>query len=125
MLIFAGVDGTGAGWYANDPQQYNPVYKNSHVSKLSRHTVWRNSGLYIRGPGLFGTETAGLAALARQHVLQFAGLGEPYRVFLAGFSRGAAAVIETAKWLKNDGIDVECLLLFDPVDRSHTVGGGG
>jgi LysM repeat protein len=43
-------------------------------------------------------------------------------VFLAGYSRGGAAVIEVAKWLKADNIPVECLILFDAVDRTAQVG---
>src|ERR1044072_5962603 len=43
-------------------------------------------------------------------------------VFLAGYSRGGAAVIEVAKWLKAENVPVECLLLLDPVDRTGQVG---
>jgi len=43
-------------------------------------------------------------------------------IFLVGYSRGGAAVIEVAQWLKADNIPVECLVLFDPVDRTGGVG---
>jgi hypothetical protein len=43
-------------------------------------------------------------------------------VFLAGYSRGGAAVIEVAKWLKAENVPVECLLLLDPVDRTPQMG---
>lgn len=42
-------------------------------------------------------------------------------VFLAGYSRGAAGVIEAAWRLKADGVQVHCLLLYDAVDRSATI----
>lgn len=125
MLIFAGVDGTGAGYFANDPDKYHPVYQNSHVSKLSRMACWDPQGMYARGPGLFGLETGGLAATAVAYTMSLWIQPGEHRVFLAGFSRGAAAVIEAARMLKQREVPVECLILFDPVDRSHIGGVGG
>ncbi len=45
----------------------------------------------------------------------------PLGVFLSGYSRGGAALIDAAKTLKTLGINVECLLLFDAVDRTNTL----
>ncbi|MBI1358071.1 MAG: LysM peptidoglycan-binding domain-containing protein [Acidobacteria bacterium] len=124
MLIFAGVDGTGATPLARFDAGYTPVYQNSHVSKLSRYACWADKTQYDRGPGLLGIETGGLAHSAVNHVVRYWD-SSVSKVFLAGFSRGAAAVIESAKILKGYGIPVECLILFDPVDRSYVGGVGG
>jgi hypothetical protein len=43
----------------------------------------------------------------------------PYpRIFLAGYSRGAAGVIHVARLLQKRGITVYCLLLYDAVNRT-------
>jgi nucleoid-associated protein YgaU len=69
-------------------------------------------------------DTARFARLARDFVVDNWKSGLAKAVFLAGYSRGAAAVIEVAKWLKEEeNIPVECLILFDAVDRSTTIGG--
>ena len=124
MLIFAGVDGTGATVLARGDTGYTPVYQSSHVSKLSRYACWADKAQYDRGPGLIGFETGGLAQSAVNHVVRWWDSSSS-KVFLAGFSRGAAAVIESARILKGYGIPVECLILFDPVDRSYVGGVGG
>ena len=123
MLIFAGVDGTGAAPIAWDNSTYHGTYHNSHVSKMTRFTCWDKAN-YERGPGLLGIETGGLAQNAFNHVVRYWDSSN-CKVFLAGFSRGAASVIETAKMLKGFGIPVECLVLWDPVDRSYVGGVGG
>ena len=39
------------------------------------------------------------------------------RIFLAGYSRGGAAVTEVAHYLRDMALDVEAMFLFDPVKR--------
>ena len=120
MIIFGGVDGTGV--WNND--KYAKTFEYSFVRIL--YNSWtagpRN---YERGPvtadNKLSDYTYFSALRTYRHVLSnWKASGSA--VFLAGYSRGGAAVIEVAKWLKNKGIPVECLILFDPVDRTGQMG---
>ena len=118
--IYVGVDGTGPDSNA----EYATAFRNSYVNQL------RNKGFgvaeYERGPTLTGSETgrlAGWAAGRAEHhyrTNKVRGPNEP-RVFMAGYSRGGAAVIDACHRLQDKGIPVQGLLLFDAVDRSYTV----
>jgi len=120
MIIFGGVDGTGV-W--NDPE-YKQTFRYSFVK-----TLWRNWSYgprhYERGPVTIDNalhhSTFASAYATYLHVTSNWVVGES-AVFLAGYSRGAAAVIEVAKWLESAYIPVECLILYDPVDRTGGVG---
>lgn len=117
-LIFGGVDGTGDFF----DRTYEPTFDNSHVNIL--HQFWNEGpSHYRRGPWWVGdwTYVEANRIYSRVKADWVAGAGA---IFLAGYSRGGAAVIEIAKWLKQDGIPVECLILFDPVDRSRVIGEG-
>lgn len=123
MIIYAGVDGTSMNF--NDPG-YEVTFKNSFVNRMSRNElVGFSDTFYHRGPSITGHETYALARMAYTWVLTRWKTGQAKAIFLAGYSRGAAAVIEVAYWLKADGIPVECLILFDAVDRSMPGLGGG
>lgn len=126
MLIFGGVDGTSI----ETDDDYEKTFLNSHVHTIFR--TWTHGPKeYRRGPNALDTRadisTRHQAEVIRDFVVSCWG---PYRrgpvygkaVYLAGYSRGAAAVIEVCKWLKERSIPVECLVLFDPVDRSAGVG---
>lgn len=70
---------------------------------------------YFRGPTLTGSETSAIADRAVDAVLALrSGGGEP--LMLAGYSRGGCAAILTAKRLKDRGLSVHSLFLFDAVD---------
>lgn len=120
-LIFGGVDGTGV-W--ND-KNYERIFENSHVNTLYKgwHSGPRS---YLRGPvtadNKIDTSTRLQAYRTNSFVTAHWRNAGKKAVFLAGYSRGGAAVIEVAKWLKADRIPVECLILFDPVDRTGQVG---
>ena len=96
-FIYAGIDGTGVG----DNEEYRKTFADSFVNRLSRR--WKpHYSFYRRGPTNMGTETQNLAVEACNHVK---GMYNHERgVILAGYSRGAAAVIETAWWLRRDNI---------------------
>lgn len=126
MLIFGGVDGTSI---END-ERYEVVFRDSNVHRLFLN--WHHGPAdYRRGPNVLDNRedisTRHQAEMIRDHVVGHWG---PYQrgpvhgkaVFLAGYSRGGAAVIEVCKWLKDYAIPVECLILFDPVDRTPGVG---
>ncbi len=126
MLIFGAVDGTSV---END-EDYEKTFYDSNVHRLFLN--WTHGPKeYRRGPNALDTRsdisTRNQAIAVKDFVVSYWG---PYKrgpvygkaVFLAGYSRGAAAVIEVCKWLKDYDIPVECLLLYDPVDRSFGVG---
>ena len=118
--IFAGVDGTGD---ANN-DVYANVFRNSHVQELSR-LPWRSKPFYQRGPTLSGRQTKQIAEEAASSVelmwKNAIARNEFPRVFLAGYSRGGAAMIHAAGTLKRMGINVACLALFDAVELTWTV----
>lgn len=121
MIVYAGIDGTGE-W---SDESYSVSFANSHVKKMYDQWPWPNLRFYHRGPSLLGLETRMYAKKAERFLRSKLESGQAKGVFLAGYSRGGAAVIEVASWL--DGffrdINVDCMLLFDAVDRSSEVGG--
>ena len=119
MITFAGVDGT-----STEEETYKETYKNSFINRLFRNELVNfTEPWYLRGPYLSGFDTRERAEAAYKHVKAMWTSGKAKAIFLGGHSRGGAAVIEVAKWLKErDNIPVECLILFDAVDRTNTLG---
>ncbi len=124
--MFVGIDGTGP----SDDSEYASAMSASFVKQLADELDARQPpAMYHRGPTLlsFGRSWTGswftlsqvrdLARLAVQFIQKHA--GEPGPVILAGYSRGGAAVIQTARILKKEMPDlmIDCLALFDAVDR--------
>lgn len=125
MIIFAGIDGTGP--YSDST--YKEMFSFSHVNRLSQLPQWdRTLGppFYSRGPSVDGLETRGYARSAyadvKRRLDRSSAQGIAASVYLAGYSRGGAAMIDVAQWLHNDGVTVECLILYDPVDRATDTG---
>lgn len=117
--VFVGVDGTGP--YSDS--DYSTEFADSYVKRLSKSHKFHFKA-YIRGPGLDGGVTGILAAMAATRAelcVKAARAGMTPRVFLGGYSRGGAAVLEAAHKLKAKGIKVHGLLLFDAVDRSTSI----
>jgi hypothetical protein len=120
MIIFGGIDGTGV--WNND--KYAETFEHGFVRTLCRS--WTAGPCnYERGPVTADNKPSNYTYFAAlrtyRHVLSNWRAGQS-AVFLAGYSRGGAAVIEVAKWLRDKRIPVECLILFDPVDRTGQVG---
>lgn len=120
-FYYYGVDGTGV----DDDAEYERAFKNSFVKSLSRESRWRESG-YERGPALLGRRTRpsgerAATAVAKWVVPDSDETRESQFVVLAGYSRGGAAVIHSCNLLKQKGISVDLLLLFDAVDRAAGV----
>ena len=107
------VDGTGP---AND-KAYAKEMKNSFVRAIA-HSAKDSPRYYGRGPDWTGV---GRKLIRPQYVAETVmsnrsrGSG---RVFLTGYSRGAAIVIHAARLLRDKGVRVDALFLFDAVDRS-------
>ncbi len=117
MIIFAGIDGTSA-----EEETYQETFKNSFVNRLYRSEVVKfDDAFYNRGPYVAGTDTRGFAQLAFNWIVNKWMTGKVDAIFLGGYSRGAAALIEVTQWLKPLGIPVECLISFDAVDRSISI----
>lgn len=121
MIIYAGINGTSA---ENDTD-YENTFKDSFVRNLAYkyRSLWSEEPYYHRGPYTWGVDTRWYAEDAYNYVVEKWKSGKAKAVFLAGYSRGGAAMIEVAWWLKYyEKIPVECLILFDPVDRSISLG---
>ena len=123
MIYLGGVDGTSE---KNDVD-YEKEFSNSFVKRLDNMKgsggLWANS-FYKRGPYTWGMDTAAYADLVYKELVKVWKAGAAKAIFLTGYSRGGAAAIEIAMWLKQrENIPVECLILFDAVDRSTKVGG--
>lgn len=120
MDIFLGVDGTGP---IND-DTYAKDFASSHVRRMWKE--WHSpEKLYRRGPSGEGMATDAIAYLAHNWVREkwtehqkVATQASPTRVFLSGYSRGGAIVIDVANRLNYFKIPVHAMFLFDAVDRS-------
>jgi hypothetical protein len=122
MVYFAGIDGTGC----EDRDEYRTTFSNSCINQLARNKVVPfDDTYYHRGPTNEGTETYAIAQVVMNQVISHWRTGNAKAIFLGGYSRGAAAAIEVATWLNEQNIPVECLILFDAVDRSLAGKRGG
>ena len=130
--ILGAINGTGT-----DGEQYKKNFENSHVKKISESGKF-NSSYYARGPLWHGESTQSRANLAAMQVktqyefqMRMHKISEEHKtdkgstlynpkpiIYLTGYSRGAAAVIDVCNQLKSADIPVYCLMLFDAVDRS-------
>jgi len=117
-MIYFGVDGTGP----RDDGTYTKNFQDSFVNVFKREFSWGHAD-YRRGPAMEGLRTKDLGDAAANQVKTWVRYVrtqqsiEPF-VCLAGYSRGGAAVIHACNQLKDNGINVDCLLLFDAVDRA-------
>lgn len=115
-IFYIGIDGTGPAGDA-----YDEAMKNSFVNVLNRNWIYSKVHNYFRGPTLLGKETYTIAQIAFTYLLSQLKANPGAAVCLAGHSRGGAAVIEVAYRLQRVNIAVDCMILFDAVDRSDTV----
>lgn len=106
-MILIAIDGTGA--LGNS--EYDQAMKNSFCNQIARSLG--GQARYYRGPASFTIATilrvwGGTADVIRSRET---------KIFLTGYSRGAAAAIELAHYLRDMALDVEAMFLFDPVKR--------
>ncbi|MGH7025448.1 MAG: thioesterase domain-containing protein [Caulobacteraceae bacterium] len=102
------IDGTGpasAGDYARE-------MRNSFCSQIGRAA----GAVYFRGPTVTGSETSAIANLAVDAALAGGGAQGAGALMLAGYSRGGCAAIIAARRLKDRGVRVNSMFLFDAVD---------
>ncbi len=112
-VIHFGVDGTGD---ANDDDYFADM-KDSYVHRIDHFFKAAGPSRYLRGPSLWGTECPDEAEKAVRFVLSNRPVDGNCAIFLSGHSRGGIAVIEAARRLRAKGITVDCMILFDAVDR--------
>lgn len=136
-MIF-GVDGTGP----LDDEEYRAGMSQSFVSRIcaegngSVRQYWRGPDPIdmLKGPSpQFVANTIRWAVAPGWIPPLFPGVGFPQPlppdpgssepIFLIGYSRGGATVIDTAVILKKHGIPVEAMFLFDAVTRSAWLSG--
>lgn len=129
MDVFAGIDGSGP--FRDD--DYKAEFAKSFVKQTHDNYAWTER-FYVRGPSDDGLRTSekardmaarleNLVLRSRSPTMRYPpGLfGSGTRLFLAGYSRGGAAITETCRILKSKGLAVHCLMLFDAVDMTHTL----
>jgi len=104
--MIVAIDGTGP----DSASEYAKEMGNSFCSQIGRTA----NAIYFRGPTLTGSETSAIASGAADALIRNKpSAGE---VMLAGYSRGGCAAIIAARRLKDRGITVHSLFLFDAVD---------
>ena len=110
MLV--AIDGTGE----LSPTLYYQNNHNSLIAQLVRETR-QNPKKYVAGPTLDGDSCFSAAWAIALDIKRTVG-ADRGPVFLAGHSRGGAICIAVAGLLRQDNILVECMMLFDAVNRS-------
>ena len=126
--MFYIVDGTG------------PYSQEEYDLAMARSFCWqlevafrKYPAKYVAGPGGMGGSTYSMARSGADEIQEFRKTfgggrkGSVRPLYLAGYSRGAATVIQMAKFLdqqipKNE---VQAMFLFDPVDRDVAIDGQG
>jgi hypothetical protein len=113
--ILLGIDGT-ADVFDDD---YKASMDNSFVSRIVRESSaqWKQ---YIRGPGFDGVDMFALISKGYEFIHLHKFKYPDAKVLLTGYSRGGAGVVGVAQRLKREGIKVDGMILFDPVNRSQT-----
>jgi pimeloyl-ACP methyl ester carboxylesterase len=106
--MIVAIDGTGP----DSASDYAKEMGSSFCSQIGRTT----NAIYFRGPTLTGSETSAIANAAVDALIAARNKPSTGEVMLAGYSRGGCAAIIAARRLKDRGIKVHSLFLFDAVD---------
>lgn len=112
------VDGSGPFRDA----EYSAAMAGSFVRRIWSTSRLPGHRLYYRGPDAGGnlTNVARPATILQRDILPRIAGGDT-DIYLCGYSRGAAIVINTAALLGDLGYEVQALFLFDAVDRSFEI----
>jgi hypothetical protein len=117
MSILVGIDGSGSDIWPGESRDasYEATFANSFVSRICNEQRTVNKK-YLKGPVRLGglLEEAIREGHIFIHTSRQAGVNEP--ILLTGYSRGATGVVNIAKILERQNIDVRAMLLFDCVD---------
>src|SRR5260221_10828951 len=117
MGVLVGIDGTGSAFWPSDSRdrEYDVAFANSFVRRICNGGG--PSARYFRGPVALGGGLVNAINQGFSFIQQSRGRGNTGPVLLTGYSRGAAGVVSLASKLKDAGVPVRALLLFDCVDR--------
>ena len=110
--MIVAIDGTGPDALG----EYQKLMGDSFCSQIGRTA----NATYLRGPTLAGWETSTIADRAVDAVTAARGQAAKGEVMLAGYSRGGCAAIVAARRLKDRGVGVHSLFLFDAVDMQFS-----
>jgi hypothetical protein len=102
------IDGTGP----ESPGEYTKEMDGSFCSQIGS----TGNAIYFRGPTLSGTQTSAIANCVVDAVIAARKKASAGEVMLAGFSRGGCAAIIAARRLKDRGVRIHSMFLFDAVD---------
>ena len=104
------VDGTGS----DNDEEYRADMACGFCKQLEKLC----SGVYWRGPSLLGLQTAEIADSVVASTLAWKMEHKQEKLFLAGHSRGGAAVIFAAQALRKISVRIDAMFLYDAVDRT-------
>ena len=112
------VDGTGPAGPA-----YEKDMERGFCARLHKE-LGKSKSRYLRGPTALGFETDDLARQVVEQLREYRRLvgSNGGKLYLAGHSRGGAAVIMAAKMLRAEGVFISAMFLFDAVDRTFFLG---
>ena len=105
------VDGTGP----DDDAKYNADMTRGFCSHINNQI--KNS-VYFRGPNISGLTTWQIADCLFENIIIDVNRAPSAPIILVGHSRGGSACIYIARKLKNRGVKVRALILFDAVRRA-------
>ena len=106
------IDGTGPSDYSD----YHADMRRGFCWHLN--TLNGANARYWRGPNELGLETWEIGDLVIADIAADRRANPALQIVLAGHSRGGAAVIYVARKLKEQGIEVRAMVLFDAVRRA-------
>lgn len=104
------IDGTGP---SND-YEYEKSMAGGFCKQLQIKT---GTPHYLRGPTALGITTLDIAKTMLRRINDVQ-CSKPESIYLAGYSRGGAAIIYIAQQLKSQGQEVSAMFLYDAVDRA-------
>jgi hypothetical protein len=115
------IDGTGP----YSPEQYRGDFTNSFCHQTSLRL--QDPEHYYPGPGYAGVTTGIKACKALLEIREYHQVNPAEDLFLMGYSRGGAAVIQIAKWCNSDKlqIPIKAMFLLDPVCKDLSVDSDG
>jgi hypothetical protein len=112
MRILVGIDGSDGYFLPSQSRNrsYRGTFRHSFVRRLS-------TDLYVDGPRALGGGLMNAVSEGHDFILGRRRPGVNNPILLAGYSRGAAGVVEIANRLRSRKVEVQAMLLFDCVDR--------
>lgn len=111
MVVLIAIEG------ATGDATKDPAWHGTYVHSIYKNWPHRDLARYIAGPDPMVPSTIETTAqLAHVYAVSLFKLHKAKGVFIIGYSLGGASAVKTAHKLEADGIQVDCLALFDGVD---------